>query len=371
MRNAALTALATTVLNMTAMSGASAQRPAAPAASYPRDTITARLAELRRIHTPNGIETLEPLEINGSRQWISIRGLDRNNPVLFVLHGGPGSSLMGMSWAYQRPWEDYFTVVNWDQRGSGKSFSAADSARLGPTMTEQQLADDAAAVMAHVRKTLGARKMVVLAFSHGTIFGPLLVNQHAEWVSAYVTIGEGSAENEREMFRNLFELATAKGDTATLRQLNAMRPYPPVGREPTTRELLAMRAIVQRYGGAWYGKTDLSLYSRMWDWAPEFSLDEVANISPAVAWTNRHLIDGQGGHKGASETDYRVPVIMLHGRHDLMDTYSGAKAYFDRIRAPKKEFITFEHSAHFLMFEEPGRLLVTLVQKVLPLATGR
>ena len=79
--------------------GAACDAPARNAATIPRDSIIARLADLRAIHTPEGIEVLEPIEVNGSTQWLSIRGLNRANPILLVLHGGPGSPVMGMAWA--------------------------------------------------------------------------------------------------------------------------------------------------------------------------------------------------------------------------------------------------------------------------------
>ena len=135
------------------------------AATVSRDSIAARLRDLEGIHTPEGIEEIEQLDVNGSKQWISIRGLNRANPVLLVLHGGPGSALMGMMWAYQKPWEDFFTVVNWDQRGVGKSFSAADSGRLGATLSPEQLAQDAVVVARHIREKLGPRKMAVMGLS--------------------------------------------------------------------------------------------------------------------------------------------------------------------------------------------------------------
>ena len=40
------------------------------------------------------------------------------------------------------------------------------------------------------------------------------------------------------------------------------------------------------------------------------------------------------------------PVVILMGRYDLHTPYSGARAYFDRISAPHKRFVTFERSAH-------------------------
>lgn len=113
---------------------------------YPmqRDSIAARIADLQAIHTPNGIDLMEEVSINGTKQWISIRGLNKDNPILLVVHGGPGSAMMGMSWAYQKPWEDFFTVVNWEQRGVGKNYRAADTAALASSMTEAQHLQDAA-----------------------------------------------------------------------------------------------------------------------------------------------------------------------------------------------------------------------------------
>lgn len=91
-------------------------------------------ADLQRIHTPEGIEVVEPVDVNGSTQWISIRGLNRRSSILLVVHGGPGSAMLGRTWAYQKPWEDLFTVVNWDQRGLRKNWNPADTERLRPTM---------------------------------------------------------------------------------------------------------------------------------------------------------------------------------------------------------------------------------------------
>lgn len=341
------------------------------AATVPRDSIAARLRDLGRIHTPRGIEELEQIEVNGSKQWISIRGLDRANPVLLVLHGGPGSALMGMTWAYQKPWEDFFTVVNWDQRGVGKSFSAADSARLGATLSLEQLARDAAVVVRHLREKLGPRKMAVMGYSFGTSIGPRLVEMHPEWFSVYVGVGQMSNENnEKIIYDELVQRARAKNDTAVLRELEAIAPYPPTDRRPNYRELNMIRRYTALFDGNWYGKKNLGLYYALPAWGPDYSLEEAANVGPAMGWMGRHLVDGSGGELPRIVDTFQVPVVILGGRYDLMTTYGGARAWFEKMTAPKKEFVTFEHSAHFIMFEEPGRFLLTLVNTVHPLAGG-
>ena len=86
-----------------------------------RAEATAIIADARKILTPNGVERLEKVRIGGIDQWVSIRGIDRKNPVLLYIHGGPGYVSIPMSWWFTRGLEEYFTVVQWDQRATGKT----------------------------------------------------------------------------------------------------------------------------------------------------------------------------------------------------------------------------------------------------------
>ncbi len=76
-----------------------------------------------KIEGNNSVALIEKVEIGGIDQYIMIRGRNINNPILLFLHGGPGYSQISYARKYQEELEDGFIVVNWDQRGSGKSFS--------------------------------------------------------------------------------------------------------------------------------------------------------------------------------------------------------------------------------------------------------
>ena len=69
--------------------------------------------------TPIGSTSYLPL--GGIEQWISINGEDAANPVLLVVHGGPADVQWPNADKYV-PWQKYFTVVQWDQRGAGHSY---------------------------------------------------------------------------------------------------------------------------------------------------------------------------------------------------------------------------------------------------------
>src|SRR3546814_1644187 len=109
------------------------------------------IREARRITSPNGIEELRAVEIGGIKQWISVRGRDRRNPILLFIHGGPASTEMPVNWLYQGAWEDYFTVVQWDQRGAGKTAASNDAAAVTPTITIDRMTADGEELVAHLR----------------------------------------------------------------------------------------------------------------------------------------------------------------------------------------------------------------------------
>ena len=240
-------------------------RGQAPAAPIPaREYITARIADLRRISTPEGLEVLEEVSIGGSRQWISIRGLNRANPVLLMIHGGPGSTTMPISWAFQTPWEDFFTVVQWDQRAAGKNFRTADTTALASTLTVDRMVSDAKEMVAHLRKRLGKDRIVVLGFSWGTQIGLQLAQRRPEWLYAYVGVGQYTDDGEAHLYRRLLELAERAGNQQALTELKAIAPYP--GTSPAIPSIITTRKWARVFNGGWYGRPDFSLYFALPEW---------------------------------------------------------------------------------------------------------
>jgi hypothetical protein len=91
------------------------------------------IKSLQRLSTPRAVDVTRVLHLGGVAQVVSIRG----EPVLVFVHGGPGTPLMPTAWMWQRPVEEFFTVVHYDQRapsGSGSSATAV-SQPVEPTVT--------------------------------------------------------------------------------------------------------------------------------------------------------------------------------------------------------------------------------------------
>lgn len=146
--------------------------PAFLHAQQPDDRFAAArdiIAASQGIVTPDGVQESFIVTLGGARQAVSVRGAHRANPLLLFVHGGPGSVEMPMAWTFQRPWEDYFTVVQWDQRGAGKSYPLNDPKVLAPTMTLDRYRDDAIELIQLLTRKYAQRKVVLVGHSRGLV----------------------------------------------------------------------------------------------------------------------------------------------------------------------------------------------------------
>ena len=107
-----------------------------------------------------GVARLEPLTLGGVRQWLLVRGRRAESPILLKLHGGPGQAEMATA-GLNGLLENDFVVVEWDQRGSGKSRAAIKPAAA---MNASQLVADTIELAEHLyqRRNFGADKTIPL-----------------------------------------------------------------------------------------------------------------------------------------------------------------------------------------------------------------
>ena len=333
------------------------------------DFIIQRIADVRKIHTPEGIEALEPVEIGGVTQWISIRGRNRNNPVLLFIHGGPASPVMGMSWAFQNPWEDFFTVVQWDQRGTGKNALATDLEQLVPTLTLEQFKQDAEEMVEHLCKRLDKSKIFVMGYSWGSYLGLHLAHKLPHRLHAYIGIGQMGLETEKRIYERVLELAHQTKNATAIAELEEIAPFPHPTFDTPKPKYVMVRKWARFFNGGWYGKPDLDLFFSMQEFAPEYTSAELEVFLDTTSFLTLNMLP----HFNRLSMDefgfeFQTPIFMFMGRYDLHTAYACARDFFNRIHAPHKKLITFERSAHFPMMEEPGRVLMALINEVLPLA---
>ncbi len=146
-----------------------------------------QLAESLVIDTPDGIDEGRFVDVNGSEQWVTIRGADRGNPIVLFLHGGPGE-VVSLAPSVTRVWEDDFIVVHWDQRGAGRTYGR--NPKPPANLSLAQLRDDGLAITLWLTRYLEKRRVILVGHSWGSILGLHMLNAQPELFSAYVGTGQ-------------------------------------------------------------------------------------------------------------------------------------------------------------------------------------
>jgi pimeloyl-ACP methyl ester carboxylesterase len=338
-------------------------------------------ADTDRIVSPDGIDDALYIDLGGVRQWITIRGQNRRNPVLLFLHGGPGGALADIAYHFARPWEDYFVVVQWDQRGYGRS--NIDAAKVEGTTTKEQYIADGIELINYLRKRLDQPKVVLVAQSWGTLLSTEIAHRRPDLLYALASFGqitawEGSYEGIRQL---LLDLARRTNDRALEKRMQDAGPIPvKPDPGPFFKAMDPVWDEMNRRGYSWHSVT-----------GDPYPLDELflatSLMSPSVsdAQIARFIFGGGANdyyktlHPTISGwnlerdvgTQFAVPYILVMGRYDWQTPVNLAEAFYAKVCAPYKVYVELPNSAHVAVLEEPGRALVALVDQVLPAVNGQ
>lgn len=345
---------------------------------WSREVLQAHQNRVYAVQSPDGIEELKSVNIGGVEQWLHIRGRNRNNPVLLFLHGGPGASMIGTVDGYQRGWEDYFTVVQWDQRQTGKSYYPADDENN--PLTVEQFVSDTEEVIQYLRSYLEKDKLLLIGISWGTVLGMYMASRHPEWLHGYVGIGQVVTimENERTMWGRTLAHAKAENKEELVAQLEAIAPYPDPD-NPVQSFLdnhLFVRKTLSGFAGEvmmhhmfWNDTSNMLKFSKLI--SPHLSLTDLSNtvlgnedaLTRSPSFTQEFMSIDLPQQAGSA---FDIPIFFFTGAHDWQTPVPLSDQWFNDITAPHKKLIHFEDSAHGPMMEEPGKFLVALVNTVLP-----
>jgi pimeloyl-ACP methyl ester carboxylesterase len=345
---------------------------AAPVQAAPPPDSNAVLAEFGKVVSDHGIDEARAVEIGGIRQWITVRGRDRRNPILLVIHGGPGAPELPNRYLFEAPWTDYFTVVEWDQRGSGKTYALNDPATVAPTMRAERFIADAEALTAYLRATYGKSKIFVMGHSWGSFVGLSLAARRPDWLYAYVGAGQIIDMNagERASYRFVLGAARKAGDAAAVKELQAIAPYPEPNGALPLEKIGTERKWVVRYGGLTHNRDSYDYWENAERLSPDYSAADFRAIDEGSGFSLPKLLPDLARADFTGLTRLECPVLILAGRYDYTTPSEPVAAWFKRLQAPSKRWVWFENSAHMMYGEEPGKVLVHLVEDVRPLAVA-
>jgi len=315
------------------------------------------------ITAPNGIDEAAYVEIGGIEQWITIRGQDRNNPVLLFLHGGPGDATNPWGYAAFPTWLKYFTVVQWDQRGAGKTFGR-NGAASASTITPDRMVQDGIELVEWLKQKLHKEKIVLVGHSWGSVLGFFMVKARPDLFYAFVGTGQVAAEFARTAaiaYPAIVERASREGNSQALAELKEVGPPP----YKDGKGFGVQHKWANLFEGA-----DVFLASTL-----GFALDAPGySVGDINDWFDGQNVSGEHLAPYFDELDRKllggqlaVPVFVIRGAEDYTTPPSLARTYVDSLHAPRKAFATIEGAGHFAVFTRRDDFLKQLRTRVLPL----
>ncbi|WP_405153596.1 alpha/beta fold hydrolase [Paenibacillus sp. FSL K6-0108] len=284
-----------------------------------------------------------------------IRGEDLENPVILYLHGGPGASELPYAKKYQDLLESQFTIVNYDQRASGKSYHFFEDYS---NLSADLLVEDILAVTDYITQRLGKKKVILIGHSYGTYIGTLAAHRAPEKYEAYIGIGQMADTQQSEMDGWNFvmeqaQLADNPEDVDELEQI-----YEPIKQG----KAFTPRNIVQRYGGAsrLMDSPDTSFLGMTF--SHEYNMFDAIRYNKGIIYSQEILIsEAMSRPLPALITKLNLPFYFVMGDYDFMTSSHAAKTFFDQIEGKQKEFIAYKNSAHYPHYEEKQRFFHWMV----------
>jgi len=324
-----------------------------------RIRVRRRIAAATAASGPAPLDRCERVVLGGVRQSVLLRASDRRRPVLLYLHGGPGDAFFPHARSHLGALEELFVVASWAQRGCLGSYRRG-MARA--SMTPDQLVEDAAELIAHLRTWFDVDRVYVLGGSWGSVLGALLAARHPELLHAYIGKAQvvSHPDADRHAIQFVLDNARRRGHVRVQRYFEALRPPLRPG------EIARLGLRVARYGG--YGKPGGALPGGLLApfVCPDYSLGDL------VHWLSNPFFGAVPLMRCTAELDLRrlvprieVPVYVLQGALDVMAPLHLVEDWLDRLDAPAgKQLFRFEGVGHNPVAEVPGRVLAALEKVV-------
>jgi pimeloyl-ACP methyl ester carboxylesterase len=325
-----------------------------------------RNAKQYAISSPKGIDESSFVTLGGIEQWVTIRGEDHDNPVLLFLHGGPGDVTNPWSFMLFAPWEKHFTVVQWDERGSGRTLRKSSPA-IAPTITVDRMVQDGIELAEYLRKHLHKEKIILVGHSFGSILGVRMARAKPELFYAYVGTGQVAdlpAKNYSATYEALLKKAKALGDQRAIEELSRVGP-PPYNSGEGFRTQHKWANAFEGADEFLYGILGLALV------APGYSVQDINDSADGQMLSADRLVP-QTQSIGPAELglEFSIPMLVFQGEEDFTTSTTLAQHYLESLKAPRKEFVAIKGAGHFVVFMHAEQFLQELVTRVRPLAVS-
>ena len=319
-------------------------------AYFTADTFTRPFVDDSGKPLSNSIAEERRIMLGDVEQYVLIRGKNRQAPLLVFVHGGPGAAETPFLRIHNAALEVDFKVVYWEQRGAVHSYDPESDPKK---LTIDRLTKDLNELINILLVEFDQEKVLLVAHSWGTVLALEHVAAHPENVAAYIAISQTT--NQADSDEEGYEWALARAKES--KDQEAIKRLENIGRPPyTIDQFITQRRALNQFGGTFVdGSSDLELAYTMirtdeFSWPDLITFVQGTGSSGAALWPEQKHYDARQRHPSID-----VPIVMVMGRHDKVISPKLGEQYFEILKAPKKELVWFENSAHGPPFEEPEK----------------
>lgn len=299
----------------------------------------------------------ETINISGQNYYIRVRSNDKNNRVVLFLHGGCGNPDRAHMIKYQSVLADNFTLVAWDQRGSGLSYNKEESKNT--TLSMELYIEDAYRIVKYLKDHFKQQKIIIVGHSFGSILGTWLSYKYPEDIFAYVGVGQCISYKDNELISYNFALEKARQakDKKAIKTLNKIGA--PINGKYSinhSKSIYLQRSVLHKYGGATYSNKKPYWQELLFHELPillkEYSICGLVKYIKGLIYCVNSPIALEDPDFINSVTELKVPVYLLLGHHDYNCSWELSEQWFVSLKAPYKKLIWFENSAHSPHWEQ-------------------
>lgn len=292
----------------------------------------------------------EYININNFRQNIMTISSDNNNPVLLIVHGGAGSPDRPLVKKYNSELAEYYTVVCWDQRGSGLNYTKEN-------LTIDTMLNDLKSVVEFLRNKYHQDKIYIAGHSWGAYLGLRFSFMHPEYVKYYIGTGQGISSFADEIYKYNFvkEQSELRNDTKVIKKLvHFGKPIKYTYNHDDKKAKQYIGKMIHKYGGYISDKNEFNTnkYLNCYIKCYKFSIIKV--IKGMLKSSKTLNIEMNEKDSISRITELTVPVLLISGEDDMICPVQATQNWFDNLKAPHKEFIKIKNAAHMVNFEQPN-----------------
>ncbi|QQQ29176.1 alpha/beta hydrolase [Chryseobacterium indoltheticum] len=286
----------------------------------------------------------DTLFVGNIKQVVSYSS-SKDAPLILFLHGGPGSSRMKQAESFSNILQKHFTVVQWDQRGAGRTDALNKSS---VPITLNLMENDTYELINLLLKKFNQKKLYLVGESWGTVLGFKMAEKHPELLNAYIAFSPviNQTKSEQIVLEKLKLDAKSKSNTEAQEELNKVKiPF------NSYEDMYYSRKWMFSYDGHPFAEKDLPLLKQyMEDWSKTWlpTWNEVMKQNLFVELPK-----------------IKCPVFFFLGEKDLQTNFGIANDYFQILKAPKKKMYAFKNAGHSVLTEEAEQVQKIIIEEIL------